>query len=301
MAAKNIEFKVGLFILIGAAIVVVSLYWLEGMRLSQNIRSLQVKFNDVGTLAIGDRVTVSGVHKGKVDDLQLTPYGVRVELHLERDVKLWQDAEIVIKNQGLMGERFVAINPGTDTLPPLDVSKPLDGEYDAGLPEVMGLLGEMTVELRELVASLNQTVGSEGALNRVGTILENLEQVSTTMSRYLHRNEQMLDSAAQNFFYASKKLNSMVNRNAPHVDSSLSRIDRASASVEALVYRLDSVSITARAFARALEENDGSLQLLVEDRRLYDDLRQAADNIDDLVNDIRANPRKYINLTVEIF
>lgn len=301
MAAKNIEFKVGLFILIGAAIVVVSLYWLEGMRLSQNIRSLQVKFNDVGTLAIGDRVTVSGVHKGKVDDLQLTPYGVRVELHLERDVKLWQDAEIVIKNQGLMGERFVAINPGTDTLPPLDVSKPLDGEYDAGLPEVMGLLGEMTVELRELVASLNQTVGSEGALNRVGTILENLEQVSTTMSTYLQRNEQMLDSAAQNFFYASKKLNSMVNRNAPHVDSSLSRIDRASATVETLVYRLDSVSITARAFARALEENDGSLQLLVEDRRLYDDLRQAADNIDDLVNDIRANPRKYINLTVEIF
>ncbi|MBD3332049.1 MCE family protein [candidate division GN15 bacterium] len=301
MAAKNIEFKVGLFILIGAAIVVVSLYWLEGMRLSQNIRSLQVKFNDVGTLAIGDRVTVSGVHKGKVDDLQLTPYGVLVELHLERDVKLWQDAEIVIKNQGLMGERFVAIKPGTDTLPPLDASKPLDGEYDAGLPEVMGLLGEMTVELRELVASLNQTVGSEGALNRVGTILENLEQVSTTMSRYLHRNEQMLDSAAQNFFYASKKLNSMVNRNAPHVDSSLARIDRASASVEELVYRLDSVSITARAFARALEENDGSLQLLVEDRRLYDDLRQAADNIDDLVNDIRANPRKYINLTVEIF
>jgi hypothetical protein len=39
----------------------------------------------------------------------------------------------------------------------------------------------------------------------------------------------------------------------------------------------------------------------MEDRRLYDDLRKAADNLDDLVSDIRANPRKYINLKFELF
>ena len=43
------------------------------------------------------------------------------------------------------------------------------------------------------------------------------------------------------------------------------------------------------------------MQLLMEDRRLYDDLRRTADNVDDLINDIRANPRKYINLKVELF
>jgi len=41
--------------------------------------------------------------------------------------------------------------------------------------------------------------------------------------------------------------------------------------------------------------------LLLEDRRLYDDLRHTADNIDDLIQDIRDNPRKYINLKVELF
>ncbi len=300
MAAKNIEFKVGLFILIGAAMVVVSLYWLQGMRLQQNTRTLQVRFNDVGTLSVGDKVTVSGVHTGKVDDLQLTSDGVMVKLRLERGVVLKQDAEIVIKNQGLMGERFVAIDPGTDSLL-LDTSTPIEGEYDAGLPEVMGLLGEMTVELRELVISLKSTVGSEGSLNRVGTILENLESVSTSMADYLTRNEAKLDSAAQNFLEASGTLSGLVKRSSPRIDSSLVRIDRTTEMVEALAYRLDTVSMTARAFAQALEQNDGSLQLLVEDRRLYDDLRRAADNIDDLVSDIRANPRKYINLTFELF
>jgi hypothetical protein len=40
---------------------------------------------------------------------------------------------------------------------------------------------------------------------------------------------------------------------------------------------------------------------MMKDRRLYDDLRGTADNIDQLINDIRANPQKYINLKVEIF
>jgi phospholipid/cholesterol/gamma-HCH transport system substrate-binding protein len=300
MAVKNIEFRVGLFILVGAAMVVVSLYWLEGMRLEQNTRTLQVRFNDVGTLAVGDKVTVSGVHKGKVDDLELASDGVLVSLRIEREIALKKDAEVVIKNQGVMGERFVAISPGSDTAH-LDTSEPVEGKYDAGLPEVMGLLGEMTVELRQLVASLNTTVGSEGSLNRIGTILENLEDVSTTMAGYLSRNEVKLDSAAQHFFEASRELNSLVSRSTPHIDSSLRRVDRTTVAIEALANRLDTVSVTARAFARALEENDGSLQLLVEDRRLYDDLRRAADNIDDLVNDIRANPRKYINLTIKLF
>jgi len=300
MAVKNIEFRVGLFILVGAAMVVVSLYWLEGMRLEQNTRTLQVRFNDVGTLAVGDKVTVSGVHKGKVDGLELTADGVMVSLRIERGITLKKDAEVVIKNQGVMGERFVAISPGSDTAL-LDTSEPVEGKYDAGLPEVMGLLGEMTVELRQLVASLKTTVGSEGSLNRIGTILENLEDVSTTMAGYLSRNEVKFDSAAQHFFEASRELNSLVSRSTPHIDSSLRRVDRATVAIEALANRLDSVSVTARAFAQTLEETDGTLQLLIEDRRLYDDLRRAADNIDDLVNDIRANPRKYINLTIKLF
>ncbi|HVP06975.1 MAG TPA: hypothetical protein VMS71_03960, partial [Candidatus Acidoferrum sp.] len=58
---------------------------------------------------------------------------------------------------------------------------------------------------------------------------------------------------------------------------------------------------TAKKFADALNNEDGTVRLLLDDRRLYDDLRRAAGNLDELVNDIRANPRKYINLKVQIF
>ena len=41
--------------------------------------------------------------------------------------------------------------------------------------------------------------------------------------------------------------------------------------------------------------------MLFEDRRLYDDLRKTADNIDDLITDIRENPQKYLSVKVKIF
>lgn len=300
MVSTNIEFRVGVVILIGIVILAGSLYWLQGYKLKANAQRVLVLFDDVGTLSEGDGVTVSGVRKGKVNNLRLTPQGVEVELWLSQDVMLKKDAQIVIKNLGLMGERFVAITPGRNQAA-FDLSQPVLGLYDTGLPEVMGLMGEMITELRNLVVSFKRTVGSDSSLSLFSRSLENLQQVSSSLAGYMERNEAKLDLTADNFLAASKELNQMLKANRGHVDSTLQRADRISAGLEQVVGRLDTLSISAREFADNMNNPDGTLQLLMEDRRLYDDLRRTADNIDDLVTDIRANPRKYINLTLEIF
>ena len=300
MATKNIEFRVGVIILIGIIILIASLYWLQGYKLERNSQRVVVLFDDVGTLAVGDRVTVSGVRQGKVNNLRLTAQGVEVELLLFQDVVLKRDAQVVIKNLGLMGERFVAIAPGKDSLT-LDTSQPVRGLYDTGLPEVMGLMGEMITELRSLVVSFKQTVGSDSSLNKFSSTVENLQQVSASLAGYVARNESRLDQTAENFLQASRELNGLLKANRSRIDSTVSRVNRVSADLEGIVGRLDTLSVSAREFADKLNNPDGTIQLLLEDRRLYDDLRRTADNIDDLVNDIRANPRKYINFTLEIF
>ncbi len=300
MATKNIEFRVGVVIIIGVIILVGSLYWLQGYRLKTNMLSVQAVFRDVGTLAVGDKVTVSGVHKGKVSELRLSQRGVEVEMLLAKDVVLNRDARFVIKNMGLMGERFIAITPGVDSAG-FDWDQIVIGEYDTGLPEVMGLMGDMITELRNLVVSFKRTIGSDSTLNKFNRTVGNLEAVSTSLAKYVDRNESKLDHTAENFLEASAKLNEIIAGNGFRVDSTMARVDRASASLERIVGQMDTVSLSAREFAENLNHPDGTIQLLLEDRRLYDDLRKTADNFDDLISDIRANPRKYINLTVEIF
>jgi len=300
MASKDIEFKVGIIILIGIIILGGSLYWLRDYQLEQHAQVIRVRFLDIGTLEVGDRVTVSGVRAGKVNGVQLTERGVIVEMLLSSDVILRRDASITIKNLGLMGERFIAIDPGEDTVL-FDTSQVVDGTYDTGLPEVMGLMGEMIVELRELVRSFKNTVGSDSSLAKFRNTVTNLESVSASLAGYLQRNEGRLDQTADNFYRASKELNRMLSQNSDKVDSAATRIDRMTVKLEDFVAQLDTLSTSFREFASQLENPDGTLQLLVEDRRLYDDLRRTADNIDDLINDIRENPRKYINLKVELF
>lgn len=300
MASRDIEFKVGAVILIGLILLGGSLFWLQQYHLTNNAKVLKVHFDDVGTLAVGDKVTVSGVHKGKVNKMKLVPGGVEVELIVSADVHLKKDAQIVIKNYGVMGERFVSITPGKDGLD-LDISQTLKGQYDAGLPEVMGLMGEMVVELRELVGTLKKTAVSDSSLNKFSRTIANLESVSTSLDNYVKRNEGKLDETADNFLEASRQLNRTLTDNSERVDSVAHRVDRVTIELEKFVQQLDTLSSAAREFANSMNNPEGSLKLLMDDRRLYDDLRKTADNIDDLIQDIKANPKKYLAVKVSVF
>jgi phospholipid/cholesterol/gamma-HCH transport system substrate-binding protein len=297
---NNIEFRVGVIVLMVAVLLIASLYWLQGYRLKYNSQMVKVRFNDVGTLSVGDRVTVSGVLKGKVRDFRLTESGVLVELQIYQDVLLKKDATFTIKNMGVMGERFVAINPGRDSLA-YDASVTADGLYDYGIPEVMGSMGDMIDELHNLVTQLKQTVASDESMDRFDRTASNLESISKSLVGYLDRNEGKFDESATNFLKASRRINDMIAHNEPSVDSAVGRLDVLTQRLLAFTDQLDTLAASARTFADQLNNGDGTLQMLVDDRRLYDDLRKTANNLDDLVVDIRANPRKYINLKVELF
>lgn len=297
---KNIEFKVGIIILLGLVILVGSLYWLQGYRLSRNSQLIKVQFSDVGTLSVGDKVTVSGVSMGKVESFKLDSSGVIVELRISRKVHLDSSATFTIKNMGVMGERFIAISPGNSGVP-FDTLAVAKGRYDQGIPEIMGLLGQTITELQSMIKSFRENVQAESTLYKFNAILTNLDDVTHSTATYLKGNQAKLDSMTENFLDASKQLSGLLTRNAPAIDTSVQRIERITSNMETLVIRLDTVASTARRLADAIETHEGTIQLLLEDRRLYDDLRQTADNIDDLINDIKANPRKYINLKIQLF
>lgn len=300
MATKNIELRVGLFVIFALTIFVTTIVWIQGYRFSRDNYEITVLFEDVGSLAKGDPVMVSGIRKGKVRDLKLAAEGVEVLLVLSNDVVLKRDARITVKNIGLMGERFVAIKQGKSS-ESLDIKVIFPGNYDTGIPEVMGMMGEMISELRNLVLSLRRSVASEENLEKLSATIGHFEQLSKSLSDYMSRHENKFDRVAENFLAASKSLNEIISSSAGRVDTTLERVGKLTLSMQGIVADLEQVARTAREFAENLNSGDGTLQMLVDDRRLYDDLRKTADNLDDLITDIRENPRKYIQLKVELF
>jgi phospholipid/cholesterol/gamma-HCH transport system substrate-binding protein len=136
---RGVEIGVGLFMLVG----LVALAYLS-VRLGQvdifGARGYTVyaDFPTVGGLKSGAVVEIAGVPIGRVESIQLRDYLARVTMHIKNDVRLQTDATVSIKTKGLIGEKFIQINPGgaEETVPP-----------DGRLTEV-----EAPVDLEELIS-----------------------------------------------------------------------------------------------------------------------------------------------------
>ncbi len=91
-------------------------------------------FSSVGGLKSGATVEIAGVEIGRVETITLADYQARVTMRIQLGVKLQEDSIASIKTKGLIGERYVRINPGGSErlIPPngriREVEPPVDFE-----------------------------------------------------------------------------------------------------------------------------------------------------------------------------
>jgi len=260
-------------------------------------------------LSKGDPVMVSGIRMGKVKNLELHESGVLVTMTISNEVVLKEDARFTIKNIGLMGERFVAVKQGiSENL--LDIGT-VCGGHTGNIRKSAGYNCPGCGRLRyrdsrshgngNLVIAIKSSIASDENLDKLTTAVSNFEGLSKSLTDYFDRNRNNFDKTAENFLATSKGLKNLVSGSTGKVDSTLVRVEDISRRLDTVVTDLEMMSKAAREFADNLNTGDGTIQMLVDDRRLYDDLRKTASNLDALINDIRENPKKYIDLKVELF
>lgn len=298
--SSKAELKVGATVLIALLILISGLLWLKGFRLERSRYVQYVWFPNIGTLSTGDPVSISGVNKGKVASIDLAEGGVKVGMYFANEVQLQSDAEFTIKNVGLMGERFVDVRTGTSA-EPLPRDSVARGEYDTGIPEVMGLMGRMTEDVRELVVAVRATIGSDTTLQRIAAITASLERVARQTSELIERNQTGVDRAVADFGEAARRLRQTMETNEHAVNRSVARLDTTTASLTQFADRLDSLADAAHQLVADLQSGEGTLPRLLHDDQLLRRWETTAADIDELVRDIRANPRKYLKVDVRLF
>lgn len=288
----------GLVILAAIAIFIYGIIWIRGARFGLKTYPVAVAFPNIGSLSVGDPVSVSGVQKGKVKKIELYKGDVLVHFSLEKDVVLKRDARFTVMNIGLMGERFVAVETGkSDTL--LNLSPYPRGFYDTGIPEVMGMMGRMMDEVKQLVEALRGSIASPGYLDKLTSIVEQTEETSKRINRMLGQNENKVNTAFDDLSRAASQLKTVIAKNAQAVDSTVANLHTASQKIIPLVAGLDSLRASFARIADHIEKQEGTLGKLVYDRTLYDQMRKTTRDLDSLILDVRRNPRRY--LTVKVF
>ncbi len=300
MSKGRSEFKVGLVVFLAIVMSFSGIIWIKGYKFSQQFNTVKISFPDVGALRTGDPLAVSGVSMGKVKAIDLVSGKVVVTCSIDETVFLGEDATFTVKNVGLMGERFVAVFAGTLSVP-LDTSIVHDGRYDTGIPEVMGMMGDMVSEVRELVHLIGSTVASPGTLNDFQETVSQLHDLSVSLNGLVDESKEDYIRSLRAIERASTSIDELVQSSGPTADSAIKSFASASAKLDMLTDDLDTLSSSLQTFIDKLNSEEGSLGLLASDQTLYQDVKKAVREVDKLVTDIRANPKKYLKMEFRLF
>ena len=326
---RRTEIVVGIVVLAGIALLFFGTLWLRGAGFGREEVTMHARFREVGQLQVGNAVKLRGVPIGRVEQIQLEPggEGVVVSLRIDADVVLPADPVVLLSPESLFGDWQAEIYPRS-RFPRYDYAEPLDPAVLPGhsLPEFSRLtaVADQIAENLAILSERFEAAFTEETAENVRLALENIQQVSTQVTRMFGAQETTLADLSENLQATTETLGQAaetVRRASAQIEAAISggelaaivdnvarttaQLDSFSTALLAASRNLESVLVQADSALRALSlvagaagAGQGTLGKLVQDTTLYTDLVRTNELIQQLIEDFRANPRKYINLKI---
>jgi phospholipid/cholesterol/gamma-HCH transport system substrate-binding protein len=271
--------------------------WLKQLSLARKVRVWHVTFPQTGGLSTSDEVQVNGLRKGTVQSVALVSDHVSVDLALASDITLTTDSHVAVRNVGLMGEKVIAVDLRASGAP-YSARDTIPGIFEKGIPEIVAGMSGTVDAISELAGQLK---GLADAMDKNGNLtqtLANLHATSEELKASVVENRAQLRLTLANLNSASRTVKALTTDREPQLRNALESFERSAAGLERLTTRLDSLRTTLQSVAGKVDHGDGTLGRLVNDPKLYDEAKQTVAELKALIADIKANPKKYVNVKV---
>ena len=330
------ELLVGSVVLLGIAVAIYGTFWLQGRRFGSTETEVHVLMRDAGQLSNGNAVTFRGVNIGRVGDITVEDSGaaVRIQLLLDGDWILDNDAVVVLAPASMFGDWQAEIVTRS-RFPQYDYSEvPSDAELPEGVRVLGGYalpdLSRLTAvadEVAQNVASLtdrfDRAFGEETA-DQITQAIDNMEEFTATLRRLADEQSDQFLGIADDVQDATSEIASVLETargsleridallasgdldsilvNTKVITAELSGvsgdISAASQSLSGTLTLADSTFLSLNRITTRLENGDGSLGRLISDTLLAGRVERLVEELNLLMEDLRANPRKYVRLSI---
>jgi phospholipid/cholesterol/gamma-HCH transport system substrate-binding protein len=252
---RGLEFKVGIFIFVGLAMVGALL--VQFGRLGEGFKTyypLTVRFNNASGLLKGSDVLLAGARIGKVAGgprLVREGDGVAVPLKIYDYVKVPEGTKFTVGSSGLLGDRFVVVTPPPGQpkayLPP---NAYINGTRETGIDDLTQQGGALVGDLRTTVQKLNQETLSAQNMENLKSSMEHLNQATSALAE------------------SSKKL-----------DGVIQQADSTMASAKQAADGLQNAIADTRKVLHSATQGKGLVATLLNDQSLANDLHALITNL----------------------
>ena len=298
---KFSEIKVGFFVLIAIVIVISAIFWVKGFLVTKDQVDLNVYFQQVSGLNVGDPVTVKGVRMGRVNSIELDGDSVKVEFTLDESVKLKEDYKIEIAILELMGGKQLYITPGKS---PNEISntKSLSGNNSTDFSSIIKSVAELSTDVKSLIknfsktnenlndvlVNINDIVGDGQMKRNLKSTISNVEVTSRNLNSLVSENRLSLRNLTKKADYTIDNVNEVMDENSPEINSTLKEMHILTTKVDTLITNLNLI-------VADIQNQKGSVGKLMYDEEFYENINKALLEIERLTKKIRKDGIK-INL-----
>ena len=304
------EIKAGLIAILAIVGFVILFQFMKGKSLFTTDNIFYAKFDNVEGLAASNPVSINGLKVGQVDQIiPITePDGkihFVVKVTIDDNFEFSKKSTLEIFEPGLMSGKEMRVN--------LAYGSPMAKDGDT-------LKGAFTLSMMNNISSQVGPVKDqlEVVLKRVDSLMVNANAMTDAQNQQAIRALlSSLNRTVTSFESTSQQTNALLANNDPRIQKMLDNANLATVSarttidkygrvadevdVQKLNNTIDKLSLTAdklNGIISGIQNGEGSLGKLAKDEQLYQNLNESSANLNNLILDLKANPKRYLNFSV---
>lgn len=287
------EILVGLLTTVAVAVLIAGTLWLIRGGLQRGY-PLYAKFAWGAGLKQGQPVLFSGVNVGYVDRVDLLDDGGLVTtLRIYKRQRVPTGTTATIVPNGIFGDVAIALRaaaPTSERMSPGDTIPSAEGSV--GLTGVFSRVDSVGQSLMDLTTALRTELVEKEAIAEI----RNSARSANTMFRSMQR---VIEEQAAELARTQSALRRMASAvDSAQVDSAVRDLRAAAAKTSQMVEDLRLTSARLGSLITKADSGSGTAARLLNDSTLYVDMRRLVRQLDSLVADIKADPRKYIKFSI---
>jgi hypothetical protein len=243
------------------------------------------KVNTLSFLHLDDPVRVRGIETGKVRTISWKDNKTYVTIETDKQLSLHQGYRIFAEDKGLMGDRYVSINPGHPSALPVDPKALLDGIFLIGPTEAIARLNNLTAlvdSTSALIALVQHGSSSKQSLpDRFNEVMRHFDSVAVSLTRILIKSERAVAGNADT-------IASMLEKTGRYSEALSVSIPERIVDVHMVIGKIEKVLIAADSFVASSGTLVGrfgqmdSIALLDDFKTLKTQLAVLRDGLNDL-------------------
>lgn len=288
------EIKIALVAIVGILIMYFGINFLKGMNLFSTNNAYYMTFDDIQGLGASTPIYADGYKVGTVDGMEYDykengPIKVKVDINKDLRIPQGSKAEIVKDLMGNLQVNLLLANNPRERVEPGGI---IPGAVNGGMMDkaanLIPVVEKMLPKLDSILTSVNALLADPAlaaSLHNVETITSNL----TVSTRELNTLMAGLNKQVPGMV---RKANGVLD-NTNRLTANLASLD-----VQGTLNRVNQTLESAHQFTEKLNSNQGSLGLLMNDTKLYDNLTSTMSHADSLVIDLKAHPKRYVHFSV---